>query len=110
LQHFVHLCCSPVILAEYAEVLQRPKFKLMPPAAERFLADLHACAEIITPTERVTLSPDASDNCFLECAKAAQATHLVTGNQRHFPFAQFEETAIVSPAEFARIVVERVTG
>jgi hypothetical protein len=31
---------------------------------------------------------------------------VVTGNKRHFPFPEFEGIQIVSPAEFARILME----
>ena len=36
-------------------------------------------------TERLAISPHQPDNRFLECAEAALATYLVTGNSRHFP-------------------------
>jgi predicted nucleic acid-binding protein len=28
---------------------------------------------------------DPDDNCFLECAEAARAEYLITGNTKHFP-------------------------
>jgi predicted nucleic acid-binding protein len=59
---------------------------------------------MVTPEERISASPDESDNRFLECAHASGAAYLVTGNKRHFPFPTYENTAIVSPAEFAQIL------
>jgi uncharacterized protein len=49
---------------------------------------------------------DEPDNRFLECAEDAKAHYLVTGNRKHFPFFEFQGTKIVSPAEFATILVE----
>ena len=104
------LSISLAILTEYADVLQHPKFSCTRRAVETFLAALEVCALLVTPTEGMTVSPDASDNRFPACAKEAQDAPLVTGNQRHFPFAQFETTAMVSPAACARIVAESVIG
>ena len=84
----VQLYVSPVILEEYSEVLHRPKFEL----SEQVITDL---------MRRMT-----SDNRFLECAQEAGAEYVVTGNKRHFPFPEFEGIKIVSPAEFAAILME----
>lgn len=79
------LCTSPAVLAEYAGVLSRPKFKLTPADVDRVMAELTRGSTTVLPKDRVTVSPDESDNRFLECAEAAGATYLITGNTRHFP-------------------------
>ena len=43
----------------------------------------------------VTTASDPDDNIFLECAAAAQADYLVTGNQGHFPAEVGEERGAV---------------
>ena len=48
---------------------------------------------------RVAESSDPGDNQFLECAEAAHANYLVTGNIRHFPDI-WKDTRIVTPREF----------
>jgi len=107
IQKQVRLFLSPAILEEYTEVLTRPKFPFDPKMVETFLRDLkRAAAVVVHPTTRVTAAPHEPDNRFLECAKAAHAEYLVTGNKKHFPFLAFEGTRIVSPAEFARIITE----
>ena len=65
-----------------------------------------AAAVLVHPTRTISASPDESDNRFLECAQEAQAGYVVTGNKRHFPFPEFEGINIVSPAEFARMLME----
>jgi prevent-host-death family protein len=41
----------------------------------------------------------ADDNMFLECADAARADYLITGNQRHFP-RFWKKTKIITRREF----------
>ena len=100
----VRLFLSSPILEEYTEVLKRPKFQFDTRMVIRLLRDLSRAATMVTSDRRISASPDESDNRFLECSQASGAQYLVTGNKRHFPFAAYEGTAIVSPAEFAQIL------
>ena len=101
LEGSVKLFLTPEILKEYREVLKRPKFAFDPSSVDTFLHDLEKAAVMVYPTKRVRRALDEPDNRFLECAKAAKAHYLVTGNKKHFPFPEFKGTKIVSPAEFA---------
>jgi len=100
----VRLFLSPAILQEYTEVLKRPKFALNPVTVKAFVRDVRKAAVLVRPSLRVSQAPDEADNRFLECASAARAGYLVTGNKKHFPFPEFEGTKIVSPAEFAHLL------
>lgn len=93
------LCLSPDVLSEYKEVLSRPKFSRQSARIVELLAGIEEISELVIPTTRVVLSPDEEDNRLLECAEAAEAEMLVTGNQRHFP-KHFGNTRIVTPREF----------
>ena len=104
----VHLCVSPSILAEYREVLHRPKFGFEALSIEALLVDLTRTALLVHPTMRLTVAPDEADNRFLECALEARAACLVTGNLRHFPVATFEDIQILEPARFAHVLAERL--
>ena len=98
------LCLTEPILAEYRAVLSRPKFRRLDRrTVTRTLADLRAVATLVQPTRAVTASPDAEDNRFLECAEAASADFLVTGNRRHFP-ERWLATEVVS----ARTLLDRL--
>jgi predicted nucleic acid-binding protein len=79
-------------------------------AVDRFLRELRSAATMVRPTQRVSAASDEPDNRFLECAQKARAEYLVTGNKRHFPRSAFEGTAIVNPAEFARVIAEQGLG
>jgi predicted nucleic acid-binding protein len=43
------------------------------------------------------------DNIFLECADAARADYLITGNQRHFP-RFWMKTKVITSREFISVV------
>jgi putative PIN family toxin of toxin-antitoxin system len=51
------------------------------------------------------LCADAKDDMVLECALAASATHVVSGDKRHLlALEKFRGIPIVSPAELERVV------
>ena len=102
----VQLYVSLAILEEYTEVLRRPKFELSEEVITNLMRSITEAAVLVHPSRTISASPDQSDNRFLECAQEAGAEYVVTGNKRHFPFPEFEGINIVSPAEFARILME----
>lgn len=53
--------------------------------------------------EAVRVCSDPDDNIFLECAQAAGAAYLVTGNPRHFPDI-WHYTRIVTARQLLNIV------
>jgi uncharacterized protein len=81
----IQLCVSGSVYAEYEEVISRPRLQ----RCEDIVASaLHAIREQglwVRPTDQVRGCSDPDDDIFLECAQAAQAEYLVTGNIRHFP-------------------------
>ena len=61
-------------------------------ARVRWLLDLMRQEGLfVAPTHSVKKSPDEADNRFLECAEAARADYLGTGNIKHFR-RQFKTT------------------
>jgi putative PIN family toxin of toxin-antitoxin system len=97
------LYVSEPVLAEYEAVLRRPRLKLTPHRIEEVLNAIQKVALTIVIGETLSLSPDESDNRFLECAEAAHADYLVTGNTKHFP-ARHKTTMIVTGRQFLDIV------
>ena len=86
-------------MAEYEEVLRRPRLKLDSARIESSMALIRKTSKLIKPHRTLKVSPHESDNRFYECAEAAKANVLITGNTRHFP-ASHKTTRIVSPREF----------
>jgi uncharacterized protein len=92
------------ILVEYREVLARPEFKIRKGHRQQLLQFIQNHAQLITPARVLQVAKDPDDNKFLECADAARADYLVTGNQRHFP-KFWKQTKVITSGEFIGIVV-----
>lgn len=98
-------CVTEEVWAEYLEVLFRGKFRTFHERAEIMLTTLEARALRVTAMEPVSVAADVDDNRFLECAAAAGAHYLVTGNLRHYPL-EWAGTVVVNVRGFLnRIVV-----
>jgi hypothetical protein len=61
------------------------------------MAAIRKVAQVVEPTRTVSVSPDESGNRFLECAEAANADWLVTGNTRHFPQSHKATKVVTGP-------------
>jgi putative PIN family toxin of toxin-antitoxin system len=79
------ICVSPPVLAEYREVLARKKLQQVSDRARAILSALEHVAISYESRERIDAAHDEDDNRFLECAFAASANYLLTGNLRHYP-------------------------
>jgi putative PIN family toxin of toxin-antitoxin system len=99
------LCVSGDIYAEYEEVIRRPKFNRGGATVEQALRAIRQNGFWIKPTEKVRACSDSDDDIFLECAQAAHAHYLVTGNIKDFP-AKWADTQIVTPRQFLDAVAE----
>jgi uncharacterized protein len=97
------LLISHDICAEYDRVLRRPRLKLAPERIDFFLRLILKESSLVTNTVRLSISPDEPDNRFLECAEAAKADFIVTGDKRHFPKV-WKTTRIVSARELLEML------
>jgi putative PIN family toxin of toxin-antitoxin system len=91
------------ILTEYGIVLARRRLAVDVRKAANFFADLEDTATVVTPARKLNECTDASDDKFLECALAARADFVVTGNARHFP-ARFQDIRVVPPRQFLTVL------
>jgi uncharacterized protein len=97
-------------MAEYREVFGRPKFaKLDPKDVSRLLNLIGQEATTVIPAPPVKISSHDSDNRFYECAEAAVADYIVTGNTRHFT-RPHKTTKIATTREFLQLVLSRRPG
>jgi uncharacterized protein len=99
----VTLCITGNVYAEYEEVLQRPRFGFEKSVIAAALDTLRAKACWVKPAETVRACADPDDDIFLECAQAAGAAYLVTGNLSHFPEI-WQETRIVTAQQFLQAI------
>jgi uncharacterized protein len=97
----IQVCHDERILAEYAEVLARPRFKLDAAHVRDVLAKLELDEVAVDATGQASPGlPDPDDEPFLAVALAASADFLVTGNLADYPKQKCKGCAVVSPAEF----------
>ena|SRR5271166_1835843 len=97
------LYVSEAIVAEYREVLARPELKIHKGLRQQLLDLIKKQAQIVKPTRALQVAKDPDDDKFLECADAARADYLVTGNQRHFP-KFWKKTKVITSREFLSVV------
>ena len=96
----LRLCLDGRLIAEYTEVLQRPKFQF-DPALVGALLDLIMHEGLLTAGVPVEAQlPDDDDRPFLEVALAFETKCLVTGNLKHFPQRVRRGVKVLSPAQF----------
>jgi putative PIN family toxin of toxin-antitoxin system len=98
------LCLSPPILSEYLGVLRRGG------VSDTLLLSL---LELLRDPERVLLveprlriaaiQADPQDNMFLECAMAAHANFIISGDRHLRSLAAFRGIPILSPREYLRL-------
>ena len=97
-------CVTNEILAEYDEVLHRPQFKVLDQNEVRGVLAGLGQGLMVRPAFSLAVSPDQPDSRFLECAQAANAEFLVTGNKRHFP-TTWQDTRIVNARELLEAIL-----
>ena len=66
---------------------------------DRLVRHVSSHAHSVAPARPLQVTRDADDNKFLECADAARADYLVTGNQRHFP-KFWKRTKVITSRDF----------
>lgn len=90
------------ILAEYAEVLARPKFKFAKSDIEIVISAIKSFGVEVFPQPTGEILIDMDDLIFYEVAmeKREEDAKLVTGNLKHYPIKDF----IVTPSEMLKIL------
>jgi putative PIN family toxin of toxin-antitoxin system len=99
----LQLCMSASIYTEYEEVISRQRFGRDESTIAQVLKTIRAQSLWVRPTEAIRACPDPDDNIFLECAVAARASYLVTGNPRHFP-GSWEQILVVTPRQLLDVI------
>jgi uncharacterized protein len=94
---------SEPILSEYSAVLARPELKIRKGLRRQLFQLIKNKTRLVKPLPLAQITFDPADNMFIECADAARADYLVTGNQRHFP-KFWKKTKIISSSEFMNVI------
>ena len=97
------ICVSDELMAEYYDVLSRPKFEKFHDffiRAERLTAEIESKAIKYFPTIILEIISDDDDNMVLELADESEADFIITGNTNDFTFPLYKQTKIVTPREY----------
>jgi putative PIN family toxin of toxin-antitoxin system len=94
---------SDEILSEYTTVLARPELGIRKSLRLQFLQLIKNRARHMRPSRLPSITHDPADNIFIECADAARADYLITGNLRHFP-KFWKNTKIITSRDFLNVI------
>ena len=95
----IRMYVSRTVMAEYKEVLNRPRFNLGPQRIARTLSVIRRVSALVKAGRTVVVSEDDPDNRLLECAQAALRRLSDHRKRPAFP-KRFEGTEVVTPVEF----------
>ncbi len=102
------MVASPQLVVEYEEVLSRPNVikytGLTRYETAQYIQEVKDRAYMTSGTLTLNvLTNDPDDNMVLACAEEGLATHLVTGNNKDFPFNEYKGIQIMTPREFLKL-------
>ncbi|MEP7129193.1 MAG: putative toxin-antitoxin system toxin component, PIN family [Chitinophagales bacterium] len=103
IEQTIQLCISDELMAEYYEVLARPKFVRFQDffiRAESLIAEIETKAVKYFPNNTLDLIKDDDDNRILELAGECEANFIITGNTNDFTMRNYKESKIVTPREY----------
>jgi putative PIN family toxin of toxin-antitoxin system len=98
-----HLCSSVPILTEIAQKL-REKFGWEQDRITRLLKTIAKVATVVKPQPHLHLLADDPDNRILECAIAAEASFIVTGDKHLLSLKHLQNIEIVRLSDFLEIL------
>ena len=99
------LAISHPILSEYEEVIARlaARYPTKPPTD--WLSAIRQAGHLYLPAPLAASTADPDDEMFVECAVAARADYLVTGDKAHLlALKQAGGVAIVAVSDFLRLL------
>jgi putative PIN family toxin of toxin-antitoxin system len=103
------LYVSEPIIEEYSRVLARPSLRISKGLRQQLLHLIRSRSHIMHPKQRLEVALDPHDNMFLECAEAARADYLVTGNSKHFP-KFWKNTKVINARDFVTLAAPHLLG
>jgi putative PIN family toxin of toxin-antitoxin system len=94
----VKLVYDARILAEYRDVLCRPRLKLNPEHVLHFLQALGGQMSVV-PDRLAAIGPESDGMAFVEVAHAVPGSAIVTGNLADFPSEILDGTKLLTPVQ-----------
>jgi len=101
---------SKEIMAEYSEVLSRPKFGLPKDILNAWRAILDRLTVTCTVDLVIDFPRDRKDAKFLSCSVVAGADYFITGDSDFNEAHQLLTTTILSVSQFKKLVSDRLSS
>ena len=103
------LFISIPILHELATTLIKPKFNKLIPDTDKItlLKLLKQRSTLVMPSRKFKACRDPKDNKVLDCAFAAKADFIITGDKDLLVLSPFHKIPITTPNEFLKILKKK---
>jgi len=97
---------SPQLLSEYFDTVEELSARYPDKRRVEWIEALTASADLVFPTDRARgETPDPFDEMVLECALAAEADYLVSGDKKHLlPLREFRGIKIMTADAFLKLL------
>lgn len=101
----ISLFFSEPIFEEIREILGGRKFQFTSPQLAAVERELEAISETVYPDESVSVvQDDPDDDLFIECALAADADYIISGDRHLLDLKRYGKIKIVNAVEFIEVV------
>jgi len=99
----IELFISKGIIDEFEGVLKREKFGIPEETLRYIISSLDSIANFVNPEAKYDIvEKDPEDNKFIECAIAADADFIISGDAHLLEISQFRKTKILNPSDFLK--------
>ena len=99
-QGVIRNCVSEQTLKELIAALAYPKLAFSHVTQTSILEFVLAYSDVYDPAERIYAAPDPDDDKFIECAAAANAKIIITGDKRFLSLKRHGGVRVLSPENF----------
>lgn len=101
----ISLFFSEPMFEEIREILGGRKFRLTTPQLLAVERELEAISDTVYPDKSIkVVKDDPDDDLFIECALAADADYIVSGDKHLLDLKRYGNIKIVNAAEFIELV------
>ncbi len=99
----IELYISEEIIGEFEGVLKREKFGVAKENLHYIVSSLNSFANFVKPETKLNIvKKDPEDNKFVECAIAAEADFIISGDTHLLELSKIRKIKILNPADFLK--------
>ena len=97
-------CISEDFILEVSRALAYPKLDFPQNLQSDILEFIIAHSSFFVPKKTLNVTPDPGDNMLIECALAAKAKFIVTGDKKFLAMKKYKDVTFISPENFLEIL------